>query len=119
MRIPGSYSKAPRLRHAVARTSSGTTLGTILGTGLGDLSGKPPLSPRCGRPMARYETAGGPAVLMDEEPACGRPEGHHGPCRSAAAVARYYAADMARIAEIRRVRGRNYGRPKLARRTAA
>ena len=43
------------------------------------------MSPRCGKPMARYEAANGP---MPEEPACGRPEGHPGPCRSEVALAR-------------------------------
>ena len=43
------------------------------------------MPPRCGRPMTRYEASNGP---MPEEPSCGRPAGHHGPCRSAPAWAR-------------------------------
>src|SRR6516225_7540604 len=53
------------------------------------------LSPRCGKPMTRYEAANGP---MLDDPACGRPEGHPGPCRSRAAVTREYAADVTRLA---------------------
>jgi hypothetical protein len=51
--------------------------------------------PRCGKPMLRYEKAAFPAL---EDPACGRPEDHKGRCRSAAAMARYLAADAARNA---------------------
>lgn len=49
--------------------------------------------PRCGKPMTRYEASNGP---MPEEPACGRPEGHRGPCRSATAWARQMRAWPAR-----------------------
>jgi hypothetical protein len=45
-------------------------------------------APRCGKPMNRYEAVNGP---MLEDPACARPAGHHGPCRSAPAWARYLA----------------------------
>ena len=68
------------------------------------------MSPRCGKPMTRYEAANGP---MPEEPTCARPEGHSGMCWSAAFLARRYAADVARIAEARRAR--RYGRPRLRR----
>lgn len=44
-------------------------------------------------------------------PVCGRPEGHARGCRSRAAVARNYAADVERIAEARREQGWRYGRP--------
>ena len=50
-------------------------------------------APRCGKPMARYEASNGP---MPEVPACARPEGHNGPCRSAAAWARQMRAWPAR-----------------------
>ena len=86
MIIPGPDSKAPRLRHAVARKVAGTRSGTILAGNLGSLAGKAPASPRCGRTMARYEPTGWPPVL--EDPVCGRPEGHNGPCRSAQAWTR-------------------------------
>ena len=42
-------------------------------------------SPRCGKPMTRYEASNGP---MFDQPECARPEGHNGPCRSSAAWAR-------------------------------
>ena len=42
-------------------------------------------APRCGKPMTRYEASNGP---MLEDAACGRPVGHHGPCRSVQAWAR-------------------------------
>lgn len=70
-----------------------------------------PLSPRCGKPMLRYEAANGP---MLEEPWCARPVGHNGRCRSAAALGRKYAADIERIATMRRVEGRRYGRAASA-----
>lgn len=57
-------------------------------------------SPRCGKPMTRRETANGPQL---EQPECGRSEGHNPPCRSAAALARQYRADVTRAAR-RRVR---------------
>ena len=44
------------------------------------------MSPRCGKPMTRYEASNGPMI---DQPACGRPEGHGGPCRSGVALARY------------------------------
>ena len=47
------------------------------------------MAPRCGRPMLRYEAVNGP---MPEEPACGRPAGHPGPCRSEVAFARQLRA---------------------------
>ncbi len=56
-------------------------------------------TPRCGRPMARYEAANGP---MLEDPVCARPAGHNGRCRSAAALARKYQADTARLAAVAR-----------------
>ena len=67
-------------------------------------------APRCGKPMTRYEAANGP---MPEEPECARPAGHHGRCRSVAALARKYQADNVRIAGLRQA-GRRYGRPRLA-----
>ena len=57
------------------------------------------MSPRCSKPMTRYEAANGP---MPEEPTCGRPAGHPGPCRSEAAVARMQRADVTRITQGRR-----------------
>ena len=63
---------------------------------------------RCGKLMIRYEAANGP---MFEQPACARPEGHAGMCRSAAALKRKYAADAARTAVARAIEGRWYGRP--------
>jgi len=68
-------------------------------------------APRCGKPMTRYEASNGP---MPEQPECARPEGHHGRCRSAAALARKYQADNARITAARRA-GLRYGRSRLAR----
>lgn len=128
-----------------------------------------PLSPRCGKPLAIYETAGaavpdkyngtGQAIRQARQdrglsqgqlaaaigvanrkvvgdwetgrryprkgtaalervlgirlggPVCCLPEGHPPGCRSQAAVARKYAADVERIAEARRVLGWRYGRP--------
>jgi hypothetical protein len=64
-------------------------------------------SPRCGRPVRRYELPGVPVL---DEPVCGRPEDHNGRCRSAAAVARKQAADNASLAEVRRD-GQRYGWP--------
>ena len=52
-------------------------------------------SPRCARPMRHYELPGLPVL---EDPSCGRPEGHHGPCRSPAAMARHAAAQAYRTA---------------------
>ena len=69
-------------------------------------------APRCGKPMTAYEAANGP---MLEQPECARPEGHRGCCRSAAALARKYQADAARVAAVRRRTGKRYGRPHLAR----
>ena len=66
-----------------------------------------PESPRCAKPMLRYEASNG---AMPEEPACARPEGHAGRCRSAAALARKYASSRARIASVRSSQGRRYGR---------
>ena len=43
------------------------------------------MTPRCGRPMQRYEACNGP---MPEEPACGRPAGHNGRCRTVQALRR-------------------------------
>lgn len=74
------------------------------------------MSPRCCKPMTAYEAVNGP---MLEGPVCARPEGHSGMCRSAAALARKYAADTARIAAVRRARGRRYGRPGNAAEVAA
>jgi hypothetical protein len=45
--------------------------------------------------MTRYEAANGPMI---EDPECGRPKDHNGPCRTRPAVARKYAADTARLA---------------------
>jgi len=70
-------------------------------------------APRCGKPMTRYEAVNGP---MPEQPVCARPEGHHGMCRSAAALERKYRADNVRITAARRA-GRRYGR--IAAREAA
>lgn len=61
------------------------------------------LAPRCGRVLlldGRYERAGVPGD-PSKPPLCGRPEGHRGPCRSEAAVARAYRADLARQAAAR------------------
>ena len=66
------------------------------------------LAPRCGRVLAldgRYER-GGVAGDPGDPPACGRPEGHDGPCRSAAAVARYNRASLDRQAAARKARSR-------------
>lgn len=52
------------------------------------------IAPRCGKRLSRRERSGGPAVI--EDPECGRPIGHNGRCRSEAAVARAYAADIRR-----------------------
>ena len=73
------------------------------------IPGKPsaPLSPRCGKPMLRYEAANGP---MLDQPHCGRPEGHKGMCRSTVALARQHAADVARIAAVRAAEGWRYSR---------
>lgn len=60
-------------------------------------------APRCGRVLAldgRFER-GGVAGDPGDPPACGRPEGHRGPCRSEAAVARYRRADRDRQAAAR------------------
>jgi hypothetical protein len=54
---------------------------------------------RCGKPMRRCEAANGP---MPEPPACGRPEGHPGPCRTVPALIRYSRADKDRILAARR-----------------
>ena len=70
------------------------------------------MNARCGKPMTRYEAANGP---MLEQPECARPEGHRGRCRSAAALTRKYRADAARIAMVRRIEGKRYGRSGLAR----
>jgi DNA-binding transcriptional regulator YiaG len=43
----------------------------------------------CGNPMRPYEL---PGIPVFEDPACGRPEGHRPPCRSAEAMARHAAA---------------------------
>lgn len=56
------------------------------------------MSPRCGKPMRRFEAVWGP---QPEEPECGRREGHNPPCRSVQAVRQYLAADVARIAAAR------------------
>lgn len=144
MSAPGARHGRTRLRHAVARTSPD---GTIQGSSLGDAAaGKPPLSPRCGKPLTIYEVSGtvipdkydgfgrvirearerrgmsrtqlaeavggrGRKLIADWEnerfyprkglavleevlgvslggPACARPAGHNGRCRSAAAVER-------------------------------
>ena len=53
-------------------------------------------APRCGKPMTRYEASNGP---MPEEPACGRPEGHPGPCRSTIAMARIARYESERWAD--------------------
>lgn len=63
-------------------------------------------TPRCGKPMTRYEASNGP---MPEPPECARPAGHNGMCRSSAALARKYAADAARITAVRQT-GWRYGR---------
>jgi hypothetical protein len=65
------------------------------------------VSPRCRRPVRAKEQGGIPVL---EDPVCGRPEGHHGRCRSEAAVARKYRADNVRLAGVRRATGRQYGR---------
>ena len=57
------------------------------------------LVPRCGKPMRRFEAVWG---ALPEEPECGRPRGHNGPCRSVPAVARIYAEANARLAAITR-----------------
>ena len=57
------------------------------------------MAPRCGNPMRRCETIWGP---QPEQPACARPAGHNGPCRSAPALARYYRSSNARLAAITR-----------------
>jgi hypothetical protein len=57
------------------------------------------MAPRCGKPMRRYEAAHGPIL---DDPACGRPAGHDGPCRTALALARYVAADTGRVTAARR-----------------
>jgi hypothetical protein len=67
------------------------------------------LSPRCGRVMRRYETPGSAPVL--EDPRCGRPAGHNGPCRSVAALGRESVAKTAYLRGVRQIRGRQYGRP--------
>lgn len=74
-----------------------------------------PLSPRCGKPMLRYEACNGPMI---DQPECARPEGHAGMCRSGAALARKYAADRDRIYALR-ARGVRYDRPAAAQRLAA
>ena len=56
-------------------------------------------APRCGRPLRRYECIDGPPVL--EKPSCGRPDGHHGPCRSPRSLARAVQADVRRQARPR------------------
>ena len=43
-------------------------------------------TPRCYRPMTRYEPQGWPAVL--EDPVCGRRRDHAPPCRSEQSLAR-------------------------------
>ena len=100
----------PRLRHAVGRWTPGSS--SIAASGLGAVTGRTPLaSPRCGKAMTRYEAVNGP---MLEDPVCGRPEGHQGRCRSEAALARKYAADVARIGAVRREYGWRYGRSAAA-----
>ena len=63
------------------------------------------MAPRCGKPMRRHERAGRPVL---EDPACGRPEDHPGPCRSTAALARIarYEADRWRNPDFLRHRAR-------------
>jgi hypothetical protein len=51
--------------------------------------------------MQRREAIWG-ALL--EDPPCGRPEGHNGPCRSVMAVRRKQETDTARLARRRRSR---------------
>lgn len=69
-----------------------------------------PLSPRCGKPMLRYEAANGP---MLDQPECARPEGHAGMCRTGPALARKYAADRDRIYALR-AQGVRYDRQAAA-----
>ena len=51
--------------------------------------------------MARYETVHGP--LLDD-PVCGRPAGHNGPCRSVMSLASERPKDLARNARWKRER---------------
>lgn len=80
-----------------------------------------PASPRCGKTLAldgRYER-GGIAGDPGNPPACGRPDGHNGPCRSAAALARYAPADTARITAGRRAGRYRYADRRRSAGTAA
>ena len=56
------------------------------------------MSPRCGRPMLRFEAVWGPLL---EDPVCGRPEGHNGVCRSTLALAKALEGDRKRWPRVR------------------
>lgn len=68
------------------------------------------MTPRCGRPLRRYEAVWG--ALLDD-PVCGRPAGHSGQCRSVQALRRKYADSAARMTAARRA-GLAWGRSRAA-----
>lgn len=59
------------------------------------------VTPRCGRPMRRYEAVWG---ALPEEPECGRPEDHTGQCRSSMALKRDHEKNLARQRRRKRAR---------------